>query len=68
MEKLIRSVLNALGRIEVRGKDNIACMLSCMQALEKIAEALRLNRETVCEEASGSPLTPAALEKEEDHA
>lgn len=68
MEKLIRSVLNALGRIEVRGKDNIACMLSCMQALEKIAEALRHSRETLGEEASGSPLTPSALEKEENHA
>lgn len=45
MEELIRKVLATLDTIEVRGKANMDRMLGCMQALEKIADALKRNRE-----------------------
>lgn len=45
MEELIRKVLATLDAVEVKGKDNLDKMLGCMQALEKIADAMKHNRE-----------------------
>lgn len=45
MEELIRKVLATLDTVEVKGKDNLNKMLGCMQALEKIADAMKHNRE-----------------------
>lgn len=45
MEELIRKVLATLDKVEVRGRDNIDMLLGCMQALEKIAAAMKHNRE-----------------------
>lgn len=45
MEELIQKVLATLDNIEVKGKANMDRMLGCMQALEKIADALKHNRE-----------------------
>lgn len=45
MEQLIRQVLATLDTVEVKGRDNMDKVLGCMQALEKIADALRHNRE-----------------------
>lgn len=54
MEDLIRNVMATLDRVEVRGRDNIARMNACMQALEKIADALKHNREAMQKEG-GKP-------------
>ena len=45
MEELIRKVLATLDTVEVKGKVNMDRMLGCMQALEKIADAMKHNRE-----------------------
>ena len=45
MEELIRKVISTLDKVEVKGKANMDRMLGCMQALEKIADALKHNRE-----------------------
>lgn len=45
MEDLIRKVLLTLDKVEVKGRDNIDRMLGCMQVLEKIADAMKHNRE-----------------------
>ena len=45
MEELIRKVLATLDKVEVKGKANMDKMLGCMQALEKVADALKHNRE-----------------------
>lgn len=45
MEELIRKVIVVLDTVEVKGKANMDKMLGCMQALEKIADALKHNRE-----------------------
>lgn len=45
MEELIRKVLATLDRIEVKGRENIDMLLGCMQALEKVADAMKHNRE-----------------------
>ena len=45
METLIRQVLYTLDQIDVKGRENIDRMLGCMQALEKIANAMKNNRE-----------------------
>lgn len=45
METLIRQVLYTLDQIDVKGRENIDRMLGCMQALEKIANAMKHNRE-----------------------
>ena len=45
MEELIRKVISTLDKVEVKGKDNMDRMLGCMNALEKIADALKHNRE-----------------------
>lgn len=47
MEELIRKVLFTLDTIEVKGRENIDRMLGCMQVLEKVADALAHNRETL---------------------
>ena len=49
MEELIRKVLTTLDSIEVKGRTNLDRMLGCMQALEKIADAMAHNRETFSE-------------------
>lgn len=51
MEELIRKVLNTLDKVEVRGKDNLDKMLGCMQALQKVADAMAANRKAM-EQAS----------------
>lgn len=45
MEELIRRVLATLDAVEVKGKANMDKMLASMQALEKIADAMKHNRE-----------------------
>ncbi len=45
MEELIRKVLATLDKVEVKGKDNMDRLLGCMQALTKIADAMKHNRE-----------------------
>lgn len=45
VETLIRQVLYTLDQIDVKGRENIDRMLGCMQALEKIANAMKHNRE-----------------------
>ena len=47
VEELIRKVLATLDTVEVKGKDNMDKMLGCMQALEKIANAMKHNRESL---------------------
>lgn len=55
MKNLIQQVLYTLDKIEVRGRENIDRMLGCMVALERVAEALKHNRETVGEARQDSP-------------
>ena len=45
MEELIRKVITTLDKVEVKGRNNLDRMLGCMNALEKIADALKHNRE-----------------------
>lgn len=45
MEELIRKVLVTLDTVEVKGKANMDKMLASMQVLEKIADAMKHNRE-----------------------
>ena len=45
MEQLIRQVVATLDTVEVKGRDNMDKILGCMQALDKIADAMRHNRE-----------------------
>lgn len=45
MEELIRRVIATLDTVEVKGKTNIEKILGCMKALEKIADAIKQNRE-----------------------
>lgn len=45
MEELIRKVIATLNAVEVKGKDNIDRMLGCILALEKVADAMKHNRE-----------------------
>lgn len=47
MEELIRKVIATLDTVEVKGKANLDKMLGCMQALEKIADAIKHNRESL---------------------
>ena len=47
MEQLIRQVIATRDTVEVKGRDNLDKVLGCMQALEKIADAMRHNRETM---------------------
>ena len=49
MEELIRKVISTLDKVEVKGKDNLDKMLGCMQVLEKIADAMKHNREALGE-------------------
>lgn len=60
METLIRQVLYTLDQIDVKGRENIDRMLGCMQALEKIANAMKHNRE----EMEKIPETVKKVEKE----
>lgn len=55
MKNLIQQVLYTLDQIEVRGRENIDRMLGCMFALERVAEALKHNRETLGEARQDSP-------------
>ena len=45
MEELIRKVIATLDKVEVKGRNNLDRMLGCMNTLEKIADALKHNRE-----------------------
>ena len=45
MEELIRKVLATLNTVDVKGSGNMNKMLGCMQTLEKIADAMKHNRE-----------------------
>lgn len=36
VKKIIAAVLNTLGKIEVRGEDNLDMMLGCIRALKSI--------------------------------
>ena len=47
MEEIIRRVIATLNTVEVKGRDNLDKVLGCMQALDKVADALRHNRETM---------------------
>ena len=47
MEEIIRRVIATLNTVEVKGRDNMDKVLGCMQALDKVADALRHNRETM---------------------
>lgn len=47
MEEIIRKVIATLNTVEVKGRDNMDKVLGCMQALDKVADALRHNRETM---------------------
>ena len=42
---MLRKTIAILDTIEVRGKANMSKMLGCMQAIEKIADAIKHNRE-----------------------
>lgn len=53
MEELIRKVLATLDKVEVKGRDNIDMLLGCMQALEKIAAAMKHNREEMSKAQPG---------------
>jgi len=39
MKRIIQSLIVTLGKIEVRGKDNLDMLLGCIQTLEKLLEA-----------------------------
>lgn len=45
MEELIRKVIFTLNKVEVKGRDNLDMMLGCMDALKKVADAMKHNRE-----------------------
>lgn len=45
MEELIRKVIFTLNKVEVKGRDNLDRMLGCMDALKKVADAMKHNRE-----------------------
>ena len=36
MKRIIQSLIATLGKIEVRGKDNLDMLLGCIQTLEKL--------------------------------
>lgn len=47
MEQLIRQVIATLDKVEVKGRDNIDRLLGSIVTLEKIADAMRHNREAL---------------------
>ena len=47
MEELIRKVIVTLDKIEVKGRDNMDRLLGSIQALTKIADAMKHNREAM---------------------
>lgn len=55
MEELIRKVLFTLDKVEVKGRENLDRLLGCMQALEKIADAMKHNREALGKAQQDSP-------------
>lgn len=55
MEELIRKVIATLDAVEVKGRANLDRMLGCMQALEKVADAMAHNRETFSEVKQDKP-------------
>lgn len=46
---MIRKVITTLDKVEVKGRNNLDRMLACMQTLEKIADAMKHNREALSE-------------------
>lgn len=49
VEEMIRKVITTLDKVEVKGRNNLDRMLACMQTLEKIANAMKHNREALSE-------------------
>ena len=47
MEQLMRQIIATLDQVEVKGKDNMSKLLGSIQTLEKIADAMRHNREAL---------------------
>ena len=47
MEELIRKVIVTLDKIEVKGRDNMDRLLGSIQALTKIADAMKHNQEAM---------------------
>lgn len=39
MESILKNLILTLGKIEVRGKDNLDRLLGCIQTLEKLLKA-----------------------------
>ncbi len=54
MEALIRRIIATLNDVDVKGRDNLNRLLGCIQALEKLADALHHNQ-SVMKEAAPCP-------------
>lgn len=65
MEELIRKVIGILDTVEVKGKANMNKVLVSMQALEKVADAMKHNRETMAKVAAAGYETKEGVEKDE---
>jgi hypothetical protein len=41
VENILKNLILTLGKIEVRGKDNLDMLLGCIQTLEKLLDACK---------------------------
>lgn len=56
MKRIIQSLIATLGKIEVRGKDNLDMLLGCIQTLEKLLAILEeQEKEGAGNEAENQP-------------
>ena len=65
MEELIRKVIATLDTIEVKGRDNMDKLLGCMQALDRVAEAMRHNREAMASVSAAEEATKEGVKNDE---
>lgn len=53
MKQIFDSLIYSLGRVEVRGKENLDILLGCIQTLEKLRNMIKVEtREVEPEEAT----------------
>lgn len=65
MEELIRKVIETLDGVEVKGRSNLNKMLGCMQTLDRIAEAMRHNREAMASVSAAEEATKEGVKNDE---
>ena len=54
MKALLQSIISTLGKIEVKGRDNLDMLLGCILTLEKLRDSCETKTETQEVEAIGN--------------